>query len=153
MVKANYFDIKELVPRHVHDARGEKAWELIDSRLIAAIDAIRENHGPAIVNTWAYPKYAEQYGRRNWSGLRTAEFYRKQGFTDIQMYKAFERSYSQHKFGRAVDMLFVTASVDDVREDILSNPEKYPTIKAVELGTSWLHIDVRNCNAIKTFYP
>ena len=58
---------------------------------------------------------------------------------------------SQHKLGNAGDGKFQDYSAEEVREDILAHPEKYPEITALELGVDWLHIDVRNCERIFTF--
>ena len=79
---------------------------------------------------------------REWSGLRTS---------DSPYYSAF----SQHTFGRAADCLFSGISAEEVRQDILANPQDndFKLIGSLELGVSWLHFDVRNCDRIKTYYP
>jgi len=79
---------------------------------------------------------------REWSGLRTS---------DSPYYSPF----SQHTFGRAADCLFADLSAEDVRQDILADPSHpdFQMIGSIELGVSWLHFDVRNCDRIKTYYP
>lgn len=151
MVKAKYFGIQEYVPQHIYERRGEKAWELIDSRLIVLNDRLRARFGRMIINTWHSPRMKAAYGLRQWSGLRTAEFYRQPDDSDIQMYARYDRSLSQHKYGRGSDGLFADTPVNEVREYILAHPDEFPELMAVELGTSWLHGDVRNCARIKTF--
>ena len=136
LYKCRHFSIRELVPPHVYEERGQKAWELLDDRLLITIDALRDEYGPITINDYYLP-----HCRRKWSGLRTPEY-------------AKYRPYSQHSFGRAGDMLFKDwPDVSKIRRNILANPEKFPFIGAMELGVSWLHIDCRNCNRIKTFYP
>ena len=49
----------------------------------------------------------------------------------------------------------VTGLAEEVREVILSNPSDsaFELIGSVELGVSWLHFDVSNCDRIKIYYP
>ena len=137
-----HFTIKELVPEHVFDDRGEKAWELLDPLLLESIDLVRDKFGPAIINNWA------SGGHRHRSGLRTEQTERE----------AEERGgkrgakYSQHLLGRAVDILLIDADVEESRQYILSNPHEFPLITGIELNKTWLHIDTRNTKGVKTFY-
>jgi len=132
--KPEFFSIQELVPKAVYEARGEKAWELLDDRLLITLDELRRAFGSITVNNWA------SGGNRNWSGLRTAE-------------SPYGTEFSQHRFGRAADCLFNHSEVDIVRQIILTEPDRFPLIGAVELGTPHLHFDIRNCERIKTYYP
>jgi hypothetical protein len=127
-----HFIIQELVPREVFKDRGTKAWELLDDRLLITLDQLREEYGSITINNWKWD------GPREWSGLRTPE-------------SSWYRPYSQHTFGRAADCLFNDVDVEKVRKDILKSPDKFPCINSIELNTSWLHFDVRNCNRIKTY--
>lgn len=56
---------------------------------------------------------------------------------------------------RAADCLFSNHSAAAVRQEILANPadRDFALIGSVELGTSWLHFDVRNCDRVKQYYP
>lgn len=134
MYKCKHFIIQELVPEHIYDKRGDKAWELLDQRALITLDALRERFGYTTVNNWSMG------GNREWSGLRT---YNSPYFSET----------SQHSFGRAFDCIFQGRIAEDVRQYILANPKEFPYITSVELGTSWLHFDVRNTDAVKTFYP
>ena len=136
MYKCEHFAIHELVPRNVFYGRGEKAWELLDERLLITLDKLRKRYGSMTVNNYHWGK------SREWSGLRTS---------DSPFYSAF----SQHTFGRAADCLFKSKTADEVRQDILANSddEDFKLIGSLELGVSWLHFDVRNCDRIKTYYP
>lgn len=134
MYKPEFFSIKELVPQAVYEARGERAWELLDDRLLITLDELRRAFGSITVNNW-------HNGRdRQWSGLRTEA-------------SPYGTEFSQHRFGRAADCLFNHNDVEVVRGIILNEPDRFPLIQSVELDTNWLHIDCRNCDRIKTYKP
>ena len=38
MYTCRHFSMHELVPRNVYQQRGEQAWELLDERLLRALD-------------------------------------------------------------------------------------------------------------------
>lgn len=132
--KCEYFKIHELVPPKVYEQRGEKAWELMDDRILRTADLLREEFGAAIINNYKHG------GDREWSGLRTSD-------------SPWFSPYSQHSFGRAIDIIFKDVGADEVRQYILDNPKYFLLryINAIELGTSWLHLDCRNTDRIKTF--
>ena len=134
MYKCKHFFIQELVPESVYKARGEASWELLDARALIMLDAIRERFGVTTVNNWHLG------GERMWSGLRTPD-------------SPFYSAYSQHTFGRAFDCIFTSTTAEKVRQYILSHQAEFEHISSMELGTSWLHFDVRNCERIKTFRP
>lgn len=52
MYKCSHFKIQELVPPAIFEARGEKAWELLDERLLITLDRLRDRFGPITVNNW-----------------------------------------------------------------------------------------------------
>lgn len=133
-MKSKYFSIQELVPKAIYAARGEKAWELIDERLIKTLDFIKERFplGTITVNNWKWG------GDREWSGLRTPV-------------SPYYSETSQHAYGRAIDAVFSRYTAEQIRKDILKNPSLYPHIKGVELDVSWLHIDTRNVDAVLSF--
>jgi hypothetical protein len=132
--KTKHFMLQELLPKRVFDARGGKGWELLDDRLLISVDSIRERYGATIINNW------HNGGDRQWSGLRTPD-------------SPYYSPYSQHTFGRAADCIVLNESAESIRQDILSNPELFPYVNGIEMGVSWLHIDVRNTDRIKRFYP
>ena len=136
MYKCKYFKIHELVPKQVFEDRGEKAWELLDERLLITLDRLRNRYGRMTVNNYYWG------GGREWSGLRTPD-------------SPYYSKYSQHSFGRGADSLFKDVTVDEVRQDILNNPDDpcFEFINSLELGVNWLHFDVRNCDRVKTYYP
>ncbi len=136
MYKCKHFELHELVPRSVFEARGVKAWELLDERMLITLDLLRARYGKMTVNNWFWG------GVREWSGLRIPG-------------SPYYSVYSQHSFGRAADSLFGSVTTDEVRHDILLNETDpaFELIGSVELKVSWLHFDVRNCNRIKTYRP
>jgi hypothetical protein len=136
LYKFNHFKIQELVPPAIFEARGEKAWELLDERLLITLDRLRDRFGPITVNNWHSGK------DREWSGLRTKE-------------SPYYSATSQQSFGRAADCLFSHNDAESVRQEIFASPDDktFELIGSVEMGTSWLHFDVRNCDRIMTYTP
>jgi len=134
--KCNHFSIHELVPRSVYEKRGEKAWQLLDERLLITLDKLRERYGSTTINNWYWGK------GREWSGLRTSD-------------SPYYSTFSQHTFGRAADCLFANVSAEEVRQEILASPNDpaFELIGSLELGVSWLHFDVRNCERVMTYRP
>lgn len=136
MYTCKHFAIHELVPPDVYHDRGERAWELLDPDMLRTLDMLRDRYGSMTVNNWFWG------GDRKWSGLRTAG-------------SPYFSPYSQHTFGRASDPIFKNITAEEVRVEIQAQKDN-PTfryIKSIELGVSWLHFDVRNCNRLKTYRP
>ena len=132
-MKSKYFKIQEFVSPEIYNSREEKAWQLIDDRLIETMDAIRANlNRPVTINSYCFN------GNRKQSGLRDRGFYKSD--------KDYINSLSQHKYGRGCDFLVKGMEAYEVRAHILANLDKYPHIKFLEVGKgmSWCHIDVRN---------
>jgi len=131
-----YFVIQELVPPKVYEARGEKGWYLFDERILMTIDLLRERYGQATINNWHIG------GNREWSGLRTCD-------------SPYYSPYSQHAFGRAVDVVFKDANAEYIRQEIINKPSlpAFKYITAIELGTSWLHVDCRCVEPVFKFTP
>lgn len=136
MYKCDHFAIHEFVPPHIFKLRGEKAWQLMDENILRTADRLRRRYGKMKINDYYWG------GEREWSGLRTSD-------------SPYYSKTSQHTFGRAIDVIFTLVTAEEVRQDILTNPELYDyrLIMSMELGTSWLHIDTRNCERIFTYYP
>ena len=133
-MKSKHFKIHELVPRKMYEKYGEKAWRYVDPGLIEAIDILKEefSEGTITINNYAFG------GSREWSGLRTPD-------CDVYSYG------SMHSFGKAFDMVFSKYSSNAVRDYIIKNKDKFPAIKGIELGVSWVHIDSRNENDLIMF--
>lgn len=105
MYTCKHLAIHEVVPRNVFHRHGEKAWELLDQRFLITLDRLRERYGSMTVNNWYWGK------EREWSGLRTKD-------------SPYYGDYSQHTFGRAADCLFKNDTAEQVRQDMLANPDE-----------------------------
>ena len=136
MYTCDHFEIHELVPPAVLSDRGDRAWELMDERVLIVLDRLRRRYGKMTINNYQWG------GDRMWIGLRTPD-------------SPYYSPYSQHTFGRAADCLFDEITAEEVRQEILSNPNDpdFELIGSLELDVSWLHFDVRNCDRIKTYKP
>jgi len=150
-----FFRIQEYVPPEIYEDRGELAWELMDERILISDDQMRKRYGPITINNW------HTGGRFSQSGIRT--FWHYGTFADednptqkelLDAHLAYFRSYSQHKYGRASDKKFRDVTPEEIRQDMIANPDLFPLVYSFELGTeTWLHTDVRNCERIKTYTP
>ena len=134
-MRSTYFQIHELVPQALFETVHEDLlWNMIDDKLIDTIDAIKKKFplGSMTINNYYWG------GDRGWSGVRTKE-------------SPWYSDKSQHTLGKAIDAIFSEYPTDDVRQYILDNPEEFPYVKGIELGVSWLHVDVRDREDVLTF--
>ena len=125
--KCEYFRIEELVPPTVFAARGAKAWQQLDIRLLQNMDALREALGVSVTcNNW------HTGGPREDSGLRLSSL-------------TYNSPFSQHVYGRAGDTI-CSVSADEIRADLRSGVIVLPHPASFEEfpDMSWLHMDVRN---------
>jgi len=127
-----FFEIYELVPKDLFEKyakqnKVDKLWLLFDDRVLITADLLRHRFGTIVVNTW------------QWGGDSTLRGFRPFG-------SAFGAALSQHKFGRALDLIPVKVTAEEIRQDIIANPdrEEYSLIKAIETDITWFHFDVRN---------
>ena len=136
MYKCKYFSLKELLPKRFYEENyphyGDKLWLIFDRRGLETIDSLRETYGKMFVNNWPWG------GPLQYCGYRPPD-------CDVGSW------LSQHRFGRAFDLHPLEASVEEIRNDILSG--KWPLIRGLELYVSWLHIDFRNASKLITFNP
>ena len=121
------FLIQELVSPDIHAARGDRAWELLDSRALDTLQTLRDALGPCTVNNW------HSGGTFKESGLRAFG-------------TATGAGYSQHKYGRAFDCKFKSLTPPDVLAYVQANRGKFPHLTVVEntnATPTWFHFDVR----------
>lgn len=124
--KPTKFRTEELVSKSTYKARGEKAIQLLDPRLLETLDQLRTNLGkPITINNWIWGGGFQQ------RGLRTS---------DAPEYS----KYSQHSYGRAADFDVKGMTPTQVRLHVIQNRHLYPHISFLECGINWVHIDVRN---------
>lgn len=106
---------------------------LMDERLLMTIDAMREHYKRAItINNWY-----------------TGGSFRNRGFRP--MTGNVGAKYSQHRFGRAVDLDVYGIPAEQVRNDIRSG--LFPEITCIEKDVNWVHIDVRNVKRLLEVSP
>lgn len=119
---ARHFLIQELVPKEVYAELGDRAWSLLDDRIVAAADIIRDHFGrPVTINNWADGGKFSNRGFRL-AGGPGAEF-------------------SQHRFGRGIDLDVQGLTAEEVRTAIRQNRGRFQGITRMELGVNWVHID------------
>ena len=134
--RPKHFALNELVPPDVIQARGEQAWQLMDERILRGADWLREKFGPCVINGKFNGKGFTESGLRNPLTTTGAK-------------------WSQHKFGRAVDLKFLKVNVKEVYDYILANqPEArangITTVENINATPTWLHID---CRLLPESYP
>ena len=126
-----YFQIQELVPRAIFESYPEKKranlWFLFDERALITADRLRERYGSMVCNTWLWG------GDRQYSGWRPGDC-------------AEGSLLSQHKRGAAFDFLPQKITAEEIRRDILTDPncQDFEFITCIEAGVAWLHFDTRN---------
>ena len=129
-----YFEPYELLPpelytydMYVDESARERAYELIDVKLLITLDIIRGDiiKAPLICNTWY------QNGNRKYCGLRPQDC--RVGVRE-----------SQHKLGKAGDLICAQYSAYQMRQMILDNQHLLPYPIRMERDVSWLHIDTKD---------
>lgn len=135
--KPKHFKPEELVSRAAFEKLGAaRVLRYFDPRILMMADKLAElfnyDHngkkiGSATINNWLWG------GNRQFSGLR---------LPGEPHYKEF----SDHSFGRALDIVFSAIDAQSVRDFIEDNAEMFPYITFIEEGSSitWLHISCSN---------
>jgi hypothetical protein len=129
-----YFQLYELLPPELYtydmmvsEAARERAFaNFFDEKLLITIDVVREIIGlPLICNTWF------QDGNRKNSGYRSQTC-------------SVGVAQSQHKLGKAVDLICHKMSAEEMRQKIKENEDKLPYPIRIEDRVNWLHIDTKD---------
>jgi hypothetical protein len=122
------FTVQELVPPEVYTERGDAVAQLMDVRIINVAQWLRDKLGkPITINNWNTGGQYKESGLRNFETSTGAK-------------------WSQHKYGRALDLKITDMQAEDVRKFIRLN---WATLKTMGLTTiekdtpSWVHIDCR----------
>ena len=126
MVSKN-FRIQEFVPRIEYTQHGEDSINLIDHRLIVIAQWLRDKTGKSItINDWY------KGGSFQNRGYRPAD-------------SSVGAPKSMHKKGMALDMNIGNMTGDEMRQLVRDNWEELKAlgVRRIELGTSWLHIDLK----------
>ena len=129
--RPKHFLLQELVPKAQFNALDRHIlWGLIDPRILQAADALRDRYGSMLCNTWVFG------GETHYRGWRPQ--------------CSPGARYSQHRFGRALDLIPKHVEVDEIREDLrrfrkgIDSLDGRNHITRVENVVGWLHIDCSN---------
>lgn len=125
------FYLDEFIDPSIYATRGERSINLMDYRIIKFTQWLRELTGaPIIVNNWA------SGGQYKESGLRRAN-------------TMTGAKWSQHKYGRAVDLKCSTMKPRELfdvilkYEDYVIKEQLCTTIENTLFTPTWLHCDCR----------
>ena len=134
-----YFQPYELVPKETYrilERQGKlnQVWWLFDPRILLVGDRLRKRYGKMECNTWWWK------GQHSFRGWRPPEC-------------TIGAARSQHRFGRALDLIPLEATVEEIHSEIISNGEDFGFITCVEIGVSWLHVDCRNYQGLLIVHP
>ncbi len=127
--RPKYFQLHEVVHPKAIQALGDRAWTLMDERILRGADWLRELFGPCTINGKFGGKSFTESGLREFSTGTGAPF-------------------SQHKFGRALDLKFHKVTCKEVYDYIIRNPGQarengITTVEDIAFTGTWLHIDCR----------
>ena len=133
-MKATFFNITELVCKHVFDKYGETSWQFLDPRLIETLDFIREDlNRPIEINNYYWGGHDTQ------SGLRCNLCNLVKSKTDKgQVYM------SAHIEGQAADFSVKDLTAEAVRKWLKQHEDRLPYPIRLEAGVNWVHLDVRD---------
>jgi hypothetical protein len=126
-----YFALNEVIPPAIIAERGERAWALMDDRILRGADWLREMFGPAVIN-----------------GRFGGKVFTESGLRDPFDTTSKSAKWSQHKFGRALDLKFTRVTAKEVYEYIIRNPSEarangITTVEDIAFSPTWCHIDCR----------
>ena len=128
-------DIRELVSEETFGGKVASAFDLIDTRALDTLNALKEAYGlKMIINTWFMAGW-DNFGADKFSlrGYRPADC--PIGAPD-----------SAHKRGMAFDIDFYGEEgripAKTIRKMIMNDIKKFPEIMCLETGIDWVHFDV-----------
>lgn len=131
------FSLDELVDKPTYDAFGAGALRFIDMRIVSVAQRIRQIVGRSVtINNWWHG------GPYSLSGLRPFD-------------AAIGAKFSQHKFGRALDLKVAGMSSAEMAHLVQNNWAPLSTLGLTTIedpaftvstrgGHDWLHIDCRH---------
>lgn len=125
------FDIREFVPQEIWDKFGANSVQFIDKKVIDFAQYLRDKlNKPITINNWHIG------GNRHESGFRLPD-------------TTTGAKLSQHKFGRAIDIVVEGYTGKQLRDFVIKNKADFLKIgmTTIEQGTEpWLHVDCRQTN-------
>jgi len=133
-----HFKAHELVHPKIYEMYGEGSINFLHPKLRTTIDDIRDYFNTKMtINNYYWGGNLKNRGLRPYLIDKYAK-------------------YSQHKLGMAVDFDIAGMTADEVRQVILDDKdcEAFRHINRMELGVSWVHIDLKEtASRIYTFNP
>jgi len=125
------FDLREFVPPEIFEKFGANSIWFVDNRLVSLAQFVRDHFNrPIVINDWY------RGGKRKYSGYRPHDC--PVGVVN-----------SQHRFGRAMDIVVKNMLPDEIREAIRKDKVLFfqAGLRAIENDTpTWVHLDIRNSN-------
>lgn len=126
---SKYFDVREFVDNRTWQLRGIKAAELIDPKIVAVCDLLREHAGPLTVNNW-----------------HTKGKYKSSGFRAV--WDNTGGVLSQHRCGRAADVKSKKYKPGQLLSIIMQHKAEFMAagltcIESLQFTPTWLHLDCR----------
>ena len=120
------FELREFVPKEIFNNWGTRALRFIDPKLPIIAQGVKEyfNGRLVTINNWAYG------GSRNYSGFRPYDC-------------LVGAKQSQHKSGRAIDLIVKGIKSEDVYKEIIDSQQYFVTlgVTAIEENTNgWTHL-------------
>ena len=138
-MKLNNFKAYELVDKTTYELHGEKCVQMFDRELLIFIDGLHHRLSERysgkisiIINDWKWG------GKFQWRGMRNVTYY-----GDVTK---FNKSRSQHKYGKALDFDVHVNGVrisPDVIRDIIVECRGEHLITFIEDDVNWVHVDMR----------
>lgn len=132
----NNFSLVEVFPPEMwkcFEKDDPRVWLYMNTLTLITIDRLRKRYGPAFMNTYGLSERVQQaYGTHYYRGWR-------------DKHSPIGANLSQHKMGRAGDMVFASVNAELIRRDILAQPydTTFEYITSIEMEVGWLHFDVR----------
>jgi hypothetical protein len=127
-----YFQLEELVCRHVYNKFSYFAWSFFDDRLLLTIDILRRKlDKPIYVNNWKDGGNFDERGFR----CNQCDLVKKK--TDQGIIYC-----SPHMRGVAVDFDVEGMTAEEVRQWIIKNKMVLPVAIRMENKVNWVHLDI-----------
>jgi hypothetical protein len=99
-------------------------YNVLDNRIVETAEQIRNFFGRlVIINNW------ERGGKYQYRGYRP-------------QHCGIGATYSQHRFGRAIDFDVKGLSADYVRSEIIASQKRFEHITRMEEDVGWVHVDL-----------
>lgn len=139
--KPIYFELEELVCKHIFNKFGQTAWQFLDPRLLITIDTLRQKlNKPIFVNSW------DSGGEFDERGFRCIQCdLVKKAIKENRLY------VSPHMTGQGVDFDVQGMLSEEVRQWIIKYQIILPYAIRLENNVSWVHLDVREVEGHKVY--